>query len=139
MGVAASHIEKANFEDIQESIKNNNILINTLTQQEQYCLIQGTYDAVKEEELINNLIHNKSYSTIIFVYGKNTNDYTAYEKFFQLQKFGFTNIYLYIGGLFEWLCLQDIYGEENFPTTTKELDIYKYRPKSTLQVKRITN
>ena len=43
---------------------------------------------------------------------------------------GFTNIYIYAGGLFEWLCLQDIYGSSSFPTTKKELDILKYKQKS---------
>ena len=43
---------------------------------------------------------------------------------------GFYNVYLYNGGLFEWLLLQDIYGFDEFPTTKKELDILKYKPKS---------
>jgi hypothetical protein len=41
---------------------------------------------------------------------------------------GFVNVYLYPGGLFEWLLLQDIYGDDEFPTTIKELDILKYKP-----------
>ena len=41
-----------------------------------------------------------------------------------------TNIYIYPGGLFEWLCLQDIYGYEKFPTSGKLLDILKFKPKS---------
>jgi len=32
--------------------------------------------------------------------------------------------------LFEWLLLQDIYGSEEFPTTSHELDILKYKPMS---------
>ena len=38
-------------------------------------------------------------------------------------RLGFINIYVYPGGMFEWLCLQDIYGSEHFPTTTEETDI----------------
>ena len=30
--------------------------------------------------------------------------------------------------LFEWILLQDIYGESLFPTTSKQHDILKYRP-----------
>jgi hypothetical protein len=41
---------------------------------------------------------------------------------------GFINVYLYPGGLFEWLLLQDIYGDDYFPTTIKEFDIFKYKP-----------
>jgi len=37
------------------------------------------------------------------------------------------NLYVYIGGLFEWLLLQDIYGDEEFPTTSKIIDILKYK------------
>ena len=84
-------------------------------------------------------MNKNNYKTLIFIYGKNSNDYSAYEKFFQLQKLGFSKVYLYIGGMFEWLCLQDIYGGDNFPTTTQELDIFKYRPQSSLQMKHITN
>ena len=40
---------------------------------------------------------------------------------------GFSQIYVYPGGIFEWLLLQDIYGEDSFPTTKKELDILKYK------------
>ena len=138
MGVGTSHINKANFEDIQSAIENNNYIINTLKKTEQNCLIDSTYPIVNEEDLLNTLIKNKDFSKLIFIYGKNTNDHSAYEKFFQLQRLGFTKVYLYIGGLFEWLCLQDIYGNENFPTNTLDLDIYKYRPLSTLKIKHIT-
>ena len=29
--------------------------------------------------------------------------------------------------MFEWLLLQEIYGDENFPTISRELDILKYK------------
>ena len=139
MGVGPSYIAKANFEDIQSAIDNNDILINTLPHNQQNCLITNTKNVYNEESLINSLLNNKEYSKLIFIYGKNSNDYHAYKKYFQLQKLGFTNVYLFTGGLFEWLCLQDIYGNDNFQTTTQELDLYKYRPQSTLQTKFITN
>jgi hypothetical protein len=44
---------------------------------------------------------------------------------------GFQAVYLYVGGMFEWLCLQDIYGKDEFPTTTRQLDILKYKPPRT--------
>jgi len=37
-------------------------------------------------------------------------------------------VYIYKGGLFEWMLLQDIYGEDEFPTTSKQMDILLYRP-----------
>ena len=54
-------------------------------------------------------------------------DITIFKKYEQLSKLGFSNLYIYVGGLFEWLCLQDIYGKEDFPTTCDELDILKYK------------
>ena len=47
---------------------------------------------------------------------------------------GFQNIYLYVGGLFEWLMLQDIYGDKEFPTTSKQLDFLKYKPVKKLNI-----
>jgi hypothetical protein len=36
--------------------------------------------------------------------------------------------------MFEWLLLQDIFGEKEFPTTKKELDVLKYKPNKSLNV-----
>ena len=36
--------------------------------------------------------------------------------------------------MFEWLLLQDIYGEKDFPTTKPEMDILKYKPNKGLNV-----
>ena len=131
MGQSHSYIKKVNFEDIKEVIKQTNkfILINTLKIDQQECLITGTIDVTKEEGIINNCLkYNKSVKIIL--YGKNSNEVSLFKKYEQLTNLGFTNVYLYPGGLFEWLCLQDIYGYEEFPTTTKELDILKFKPSS---------
>jgi hypothetical protein len=45
---------------------------------------------------------------------------------------GFPEVYVYSGGLFEWMLLQDIYGQDEFPTTKKVLDILKWKPASQL-------
>ena len=125
-----SVISKVNFEDIQTS-KNTAILINTLPNTMQDCLISGTTPIAAEEKLINDLI-NSNTNQVIIIYGKNSNDETIYTKYNQLKKLGFTNAKLYIGGLFEWLLLQDIYGDDEFKTTKKELDILKFKPQSAL-------
>ena len=125
-----------NFEDMQiaikESISENTIkekrilIINTLLETNQSCLIKGTLPYNIEEEVINHqLKKNKSISIII--YGMNSSDYSIFKKYEQLIKLGFYNLYIYTGGLFEWLLLQDIYNYELFPTTTKENDILKYK------------
>ena len=61
------------------------------------------------------------------IYGKNCNDEKLISKYKQLIDLGFINVNIYAGGMFEWLLLQDIYGDDNFPTTSRELDILKYR------------
>jgi len=128
MGNNVSSIQKINFEDMQDCISNKDkyIIINTLTESNQSCLISGTISAQKEVSIINSEI--KNHRRYIVIYGKNCNDNKIYQKAEQLNKLGLFNCCIYVGGLFEWLCLQDIYGDEEFPTTCKELDILKYKP-----------
>lgn len=133
-------IQKLNFEDIQQIIKTpeNYILINTLDKDLQECLIPNTINVNNEEIIINNLLSNDKTKNII-IYGKNVNDPSIYERYEQLIKLGFNNLYVYPGGMFEWLCLQDIYSDELFPTNKKEMDILKYKPGSQLNKYCITN
>jgi len=128
-----SSIHRLNFEDIQEVIKDNTnyVLINTLSENLQQCLIPNTISISDEEKIINTILSSNKSKKII-IYGKNTNDMSIYDKYEQLSKLGFINVYVYSGGLFEWLCLQDIYSSELFPTSKKELDILKYKPNSGL-------
>jgi hypothetical protein len=124
----------ATFEDVQVAIRNPNtyVLINTLLVSNQQCLIQNTISYQTEENLINEYITNYDFNSKTFiVYGENTNDDSIETKYSQLSGLGFANVYIYRGGLFEWLLLQDIYGHTEFPTTSKLLDILKYKPMRT--------
>jgi hypothetical protein len=127
---------KINYEDVQYVIKNveAHILINTLNENEQGCLIPNTVGIHKEVDLINNLLKNGNKQVKIIIYGRNCNDEKIYSKHSQLTSLGFYNVYIYTGGLFEWLMLQDIYGIDEFPTTKKELDILKYKPNKVLNI-----
>ena len=133
-------IRKVNCEDMQKACKNTNhyIIINTLEPNMQSCLIANTIKIENEEALINSIIKKSNRSSII-VYGRNCNDEKVYKKYEQLIKLGFINVYVYVGGMFEWLLLQDIYGSELFPTTSKELDILKYKSPQVFDVKYIEN
>ena len=132
-------IQKVNYEDVKLCINNSNyLLINTLPAYEQTCLIHNTVNFVAEEQIVNNLIKSNKSQNII-LYGKNSNDESVYRKYQEFIELGFTNIYIYLGGLFEWLLLQDIYGKDLFKTTSNELDIIKFRPPSLLEKKLITN
>ena len=130
-------LNKINFEDIQYILNKGDseyILINTLSEVDQSCLIPKTVAAVNETELLNKLLKNGNKDTKIIVYGRNCNDNKLYTKYNQLTTLGFYNVYVYVGGLFEWLMLQDIYGAKEFPTTKKELDIIKYKPTKALNI-----
>ncbi len=125
----ANTVQKCNFEDIQNLYnKDKCLLINTLPISEQSCLINNTIDYKDEEERLNNIIKKGETSKYyVLIYGKNTNDMTVLKKYQQLLSLGFIHVYIYCGGMFEWLCLQDIYGEDEFQTSQKELDILKYK------------
>jgi len=141
---------KINYEDVQHaykfSYKNNDnynnhnddhkkyIIINTMDKHLQLCLIQNTISIQHEEETINSILNNKyqfsnSNDITVIIYGMNSNDESIYSKYEQLVKLGIKNVFIYTGGMFEWLLLQDIYGYDLFPTTSRELDILKYKPR----------
>lgn len=137
MGNQVSLIPKVSYEDIQMIVfRNQNIaysvlLINTLPENMQHCLIKTTVDFRIEEQVINEYISNNR-NIMIIIYGKNSNDISILDKYEQLVKLGFVNVHIYTGGLFEWLLLYELYGKELFKITKYERDHLKYRPKSVL-------
>jgi 23S rRNA pseudoU1915 N3-methylase RlmH len=136
MGNKMSTSIKINYEDIQYVLKNpeGHLLINTLSETEQDCLISNTMNIKNEENIINSCIKNGRKDIKIIIYGKNCNDEKTINKYNQLTSLGFYNVYIYVGGMFEWIMLQDIYGEKEFPTTKKDLDILNYKPYKVLNV-----
>jgi hypothetical protein len=123
--------QKVNFEEVQTAMQRSYdfYLINTLPLTDQHCLIQGTLDASREESILNEMLNTLNIpDKRIIVYGKHNQDDSVYTKAAQLEQLGVRDVYIYIGGMFEWLMLQDIYGASSFPTTTKELDLLRYRP-----------
>jgi len=125
-------IRKYNFEQMQ--CISNTTIINTLPNVNQNCLIVNTVQHIDEEDIINRLLKTNKKAAII-VYGMNCNDESIYKKYNQLQDLGFENIGVYVGGMFEWLLLQDVYGEDLFKTTSKELDILKFNRPTRLLLK----
>ena len=111
--------------------ENEKMSVRANTNQE--CLILNTISPQQEEIIINDYLNkNKNISKIIYL--KNCNDNKLLNQYNKLINLGFTNIYVYIGGLFEWLLLQDIFGDEAFPTTKKESNILNYKPNRLLNV-----
>lgn len=135
MGNSESITRKVSFEDVQFIINNSNqkyLLINTMSENLQNCLISGTINYKNEEKIINDNVNNKNIHIIL--YDKNSNENKLIHKYQQLIQLGFINVFIYPGGLFEWLLLQDVYGEDNFPTTSKELHILKYKSERKLNM-----
>jgi len=137
MGNQVSLVPKVSYEDIQMVVYRNmhvqhsTLLINTLPPTLQHCLIKTTLDIRFEERIVNSLIH-KNPNIMVIIYGKNSNDITILHKYEQLVKLGFTNVYIYTGGIFEWMLLHEIYGKDLFKITKYDIDILRYRPKSVL-------
>ena len=128
----STQYEQVNFENVQYALRNSNkyCLINTLPLAQQNCLIEGTINALEEETIINEMLHNFNIPDKQFiVYGKNYTDFSTHSKVQQLQRLGVKDTFVYGGGLFEWMLLQDVYGNQDFPTTTKELDLLQYKCK----------
>ena len=121
------------FEDLKYAIRNRDhyIIINTLSTHDQDCLIIGTCSTSTEESIINKMIESSA-SSIIILYGRNSSDDSVRTKRTQLQSLGFETVYIYGGGLFEWLLLQDVYGFNEFPTTTKCKELLRFRPAQTM-------
>jgi len=124
-------INKVNFEFIKKNISNDEyVIINTLQENNQNILIFNTLSSEDEIKYLNSYIKNDKNKKII-IYGENCNDNNIIKKYNQLEKLGFYNLYIYIGGLFEWLLLNEIYGEDNFPIINKNnefiIDILKYK------------
>jgi len=108
-------------------------MINILNNEDQELLILNTLDCKKEEETINHYL-KKNKNIKIVIYGKNGYEEKLISKYNQLINLGFKNVFIYLGGLFEWVLLQEVYGYEQFPTTIKQkcVDILKYKPEQFL-------
>ena len=125
-------INKISFKDMQSVIVNDNyLIINTMCQSQQRCLIKGTITAEQEVLLFNKYLSSIQDKSAI-IYGANCNCEKLFDKYNQLNGMGFKKVHIYIGGLFEWLLLQDIYGEDLFPTTSNDIDILNYKPVDTI-------
>jgi len=113
------------FDNIVKIVNTNNnyksvLLINTMNILEQSILIKLTTIATDEEHEIEKLIDIGDFYHTIFIYGKNNLDISVNNKYDQLIGLGFINVYIYGAGMFEWLLLRDIYGDDNFPITTTQ-------------------
>lgn len=107
--------------------------INILPVTKQQYLLPKTISAESEEQFINDFVDTMTMDIpTIVIYGNNANDVDVLqEKCRELNALGFTNVGIYLGGLFEWTMLGDIYGITEFPIIGNRgiVDILQFRPK----------
>jgi hypothetical protein len=124
MGQSSSY-PRCSFQELQQK-KGDFILINTLPLNKQSFLIHGTIPGIQESERINAYLY-KNKKIEIIIYGLDYQDMSVYKKFAQLKSLGFVNVFIYMGGLFEWALLQEVYGTnfKTFGSLSDPLDVYK--------------
>jgi len=107
-----------NYEKIQQAKSKNDVLIHIMEDDQKLMMILGSLTANTETTKVNDMISRNEYETNIMIYGRNDHDYDKLiAKHKQLKSLGFKHVYIYLGGMFEWLLLQDVYGVKEFPTT----------------------
>ncbi len=111
---------------------NPTILIHAMKIEDEHILIHKTLTATEEVDKINLLISEHNFEQNIIIYGYSHMDLQALLlKKQKLHAYGFDNVFIYLGGMFEWLLLRDVYGEIEFPVDglakgSVFLDILKY-------------
>jgi len=117
-----------NFETVQNALNDSTwIVINTMHESDQKCLIEGTINCSKESEIMNEYLETRNFKINIIIYGRNYHDNDTETKYNQLKKLGFENVFIYSGGLFEWMLLHEVYGSDNFKTTGDTDDLLAFR------------
>lgn len=124
-------INTANFDDVRMS--KGCSLIHVMDEGEQNVMIKGTLSIEDEIDVINDILSKQMQTeSVIIIYGKNTDAVPKLVKRYrQLRGLGFINTFVYFGGLFEWLLLQDIYGIGEFQIenlTNLKIDALQYKP-----------
>lgn len=121
------------FEDMKRAVSNPSkfLIINTLPGNDQGILIRGTVPFEREEAMINEQLTNYTSPDLpVIIYGRNSCDISVDAKQTQLRSLGIKDVYVYVGGLFEWLLLNEVYGNDEFcvDTNQKSIDLLRYRP-----------
>lgn len=132
MGNSESRIQTANFDNVKYDKR---ILIHVMDDADQRVLIKGTLTIEEEVETMNSVLNaSKQGETSVIIYGKNMDDYgRVVKRYNQLRQMGF-NAFVYLGGIFEWLLLQEVYGISEFPIENRgfaKVDVLKFAPTRT--------
>lgn len=131
VNVSIERVSACDIKYIQQEIPHNYLIISTIPNDRDAPLISGTVNSSIEEYKINHYMKNEKSSTNtikgIIVYGKNSSDASVIEKYKQLLQFGITNVYVYFGGLFEWLLLHKQYPNVFLlDNTTRKYNVWEF-------------
>ena len=95
-------------------------MISTLPAAQQGCLIAGTIPVSEETATVSTLLAGQRSRRRLIVYGASSSDDTALRKAEQLISLGFADVFVYRGGLLEWLLLREVYGADWYGVTGEE-------------------
>jgi len=137
MGTTQSSSTFANYSKIQNAIHTGKTVIHTMNVADELILIKGTLLSHQEVNRINMWLSNDDFNNEIYIYGYSNADYNKLlQRQKQLNGLGFKNVYIYFGGMFEWLLLRDVFGADEFPLDGvlkgAIVDILKYNKPSPL-------
>jgi len=124
--------QKISPEEMQTILKTPDkyIIIHTLTSEYQDYIIPGTVQDTREESIINEMLTRIDIpDKPIIVYGKNARDETPVTKTKQLKSLGLHDLSIYSGGMFEWLLLNEVYGDTEFPVQVQTNNHHHKHPK----------
>lgn len=112
INISVEKVSACDIKYIHEKHIDDYIIITTIDNTDNIPLIKGTISPQEEETIINKMIINKHKRIKgIIIYGKNSQDASVIKKYKQLIQYNIGEIYIYIGGLFEWLLLHNTYPE----------------------------
>ena len=114
MGASIS-FNVVNHQGVLDALKEGNILITVISNHTDATLIKGTLGEAEELRHVNEIIRKKNLDERIFVYGENCSDSRVYSKARQLKKLGLKEVFVYTGGIFEWMLLGEVFGQDQFP------------------------
>lgn len=120
MGIGQSKLYKnyiLNFDDMKLAVDRGYIICHIMDETDETILIKNTLSVKDEIKKINDLIKQSKFDETIVLYGRNYTDLEKIVQRFQhLISFGFTRVFIYVGGLYEWVLMQNLYGDKLFPT-----------------------
>lgn len=88
--------------------------------------IEGTVDGDKANQVLDKCLREDPSKLVVF-YGLNSTDSAPLHRWNNATQLGLENAHVYCGGMFEWLILGELYGNDMFPVTSIQDDLLKFK------------